>query len=161
MISICIKYKIKIQLTLSKRLKTDLRRYEALKLKVPVHIYMNIYLHCKSKTIKTNQSLAIIHNIHIHLHGTTKHFQSQACTIKAKLNTALQKQRKNLNFQYLQHIQIQNFLIRRVAKQVYDCSKLMFHIGQNNNIFKVRRSSHLCFLSNRSSILPFNYTSCI
>lgn len=52
----------------SKRLKTDLRRYEALKLKVPVHIYMNIYLHCKSKTIKTNQSLAIIHNIHIHLH---------------------------------------------------------------------------------------------
>lgn len=133
MISICIKYKIKIQLTLSKRLKTDLRRYEALKLKVPVHIYMNIYLHCKSKTIKTNQSLAIIHNIHIHLHGTTKHFQSQACTIKAKLNTALQKQRKN--FQYLQHIQIQNFLIRRVAKQVYDCSKLMFHIGQNNNIF--------------------------
>lgn len=135
MISICIKYKIKIQLTLSKRLKTDLRRYEALKLKVPVHIYMNIYLHCKSKTIKTNQSLAIIHNIHIHLHGTTKHFQSPACTIKAKLNTALQKQRKNLNFQYLQHIQIQNFLIRRVAKQVYDCSKLMFHIGQNNNIF--------------------------
>lgn len=145
----------------SKRLKTDLRRYEALKLKVPVHIYMNIYLHCKSKTIKTNQSFAIIHNIHIHLHGTTKHFQSPACTIKAKLNTALQKQRKNLNFQYLQHIQIQNFLIRRVAKQVYDCSKLMFHIGQNNNIFKVRRSSHLCFLSNRSSILLFNYTSCI
>lgn len=115
MISVCIK-----------RLKTDLRSYEALKFKVPVNIYMNIYLHCKNKTIKTNQSHAIIHNIHIRLHGTTKHFLSQACTIRAKLNTALQKQRKNLNFQYLQRIQIQNFLMIRVAKQVYDCTKLMF-----------------------------------
>lgn len=112
---------------------------------------MNIYLHCKNKTIKTNQSFAIIHNIHIHLHGTTKHFSSQACTIRAKLNTALKKQRKNLNFQYLQRIEIQNFLIIRVAKQVYDCTKSMFHIGQNNNISKVRRSTHthLSFLSNR------------
>lgn len=126
MISVCIKNKIKIQSILSKRLKTDLRSYEALKFKVPVNIYMNIYLHCKNKTIKTNQSHAIIHNIHIRLHGTTKHFSSQACTIRAKLNTALQKQRKNLNFQYLQRIQIQNFLMIRVAKQVYDCTKLMF-----------------------------------
>lgn len=73
MISVCIKNKIKIQSILSKRLKTDLRSYEALKFKVPVNIYMNIYLHCKNKTIKTNQSHAIIHNIHIRLHGTTKH----------------------------------------------------------------------------------------
>lgn len=143
----CIKNKIKIQSILSKRLKTDLRSYEALKFKVPVNIYMNIYLHCKNKTIKTNQSHAIIHNIHIRLHGTTKHFSSQACTIRAKLNTALQKQRN-----------IYNAFKFRISWWYVWQNKCMialswcFYIGQNNNISMVRRSIHVSFLSNRLSI---------